>query len=725
MKALRKDFKRFIASFMVLMMIISLVPLKPLADSGDKGVKIWLRIEGDDKTLVELAEFHVEAKDISYVDGLEDLDAEKPLLIHAIVMALENVGIDVKDPNVFSAQGGFIGGIGDYSSETGGWMYLINGEMATSGVTEYELKENDIIDLYYVSDWTNYSIGKLEASKEMVNVGEEITFTFTAKKEEWGVDHEYEPVENGIITLGDRKYKTDENGQVKVTLEEAGTYTVLADKQLEKGNIVRPRPLTIEVKEEIKEENRIFVEEAIEHSIDWLIKNNEVNEWVVLELARANREIPKESLLDFKKEIEKNKGDFRLITDYAKYTLVASSLGLDGRNLFGFNLVEKIYNHEDVFLQGNNGGAFALLALDSKNYPIPQDAKWTRDRIINKLLESQNEDGGFSLLDGWDSDVDMTAIALQALSNYTNREEVKEAVNKALNYLSLNQDKGGGYLSIWDNVVSESSETIAQVIVALTSLDIDPVNDERFIKDNNLVEKLLSFQLENGGFEHNIGEGVSSISTEQALRGLVAYNRFINNEIKFFNMTDAKIIEIPEKEIKIDFVDLDKASNWAKEYIIKAGKLGLIQGKGNNIFDPQGDLTRAEFATLLVNLLNIEDNIDGQEVFLDVKPGAWYYEAVMKAYKAGIVKGDGVKYFPNNPITREEMAVMLTRALNLSTEEKHNIKDMDTASLWAREAINVMYELGIMEGYNNLFRPKDKVTREMAATIIIRVYELD
>ncbi len=95
------------------------------------------------------------------------------------------------------------------------------------------------------------------------------------------------------------------------------------------------------------------------------------------------------------------------------------------------------------------------------------------------------------------SDVDMTAMALQALSNYQDKEEVKIATNKALDYLSKNQGKDGGYENEW---VGDSSESVAQVLIALTSLDINPTEDERFVKDGNLVDKLLSFQLEDGGF---------------------------------------------------------------------------------------------------------------------------------------------------------------------------------------------------------------------------------
>ena len=237
----------------------------------------------------------------------------------------------------------------------------------------------------------------------------------------------------------------------------------------------------------------------------------------------------------------------------------------------------------------------------------------------------------------------------------------------------------------------------------------------------------MSFNAKDGGFIHNIGEESSAYSTEQALRALVGYNRFLNKDFKFFHMKDAKLIEFPE-EIKsnINFSDIDKASNWAKDSIIKAGNLGLISGRGDNKFAPKDNITRGEFAKLLVNLLELETSNEGKEVFIDVKTTDWYYEDIMKAYGAGIIKGSGNKFLPGNTITREEMAVMIYRALSLAKEvETQGIKDINEVSNWAIDGVNLVYELGIMTGDKGKFNPKGNVTREMAATIIVRISELD
>ena len=470
----------------------------------------------------------------------------------------------------------------------------------------------------------------------------------------------------------------------------------------------------------------VFAEDKLVKSMDsgakWLIENDEIDSWAIMDLARMDKEIPETSLIEFREEIKASKGEFKSAIDYAKYSIVASSLGLDATDLFGYNFIEKIYDNEDIFVQGYNGGVFALIALDSKNYDIPNDAKWIRENIILELLAGQKEDGGFGWTKDMGSDVDMTAMALQALSNYQDKEEVKIATNKALDYLSKNQGKDGGYENEW---VGDSSESVAQVLIALTSLDINPTEDERFVKDGNLVDKLLSFQLEDGGFGNKKEEGSSGLTTEQALRGLVSYNRYVNEDFKLYDMKDAKLVEFPAKA-KVNFSDIDKASNWAKESINKVAELELMSGKGNNLFDPKGDITRAEFATILSNLLKLERTNEGEEVFTDVKSDAWYYDAVMKVSEAGIVEGNGNKFLPKDPITREEMAVMITRALALDTVvEGEEIKDIDEAHDWAEYSIKLMSHLSIMKGDNGKFNPKGKVTREMSATIIVRVSELN
>ena len=136
-------------------------------------------------------------------------------------------------------------------------------------------------------------------------------------------------------------------------------------------------------------------------------------------------------------------------------------------------------------------------------------------------------------------------MALQALSNYKDKTIIKEDgtkvvvkdyIDRALSVLSNMQLENGGYTS-WG---SENVESAAQVLVALTSLGIDPKTDERFIKgDGNwLVSNIMEYQTNDGGFEHIKGNGTNGMATDQATYALVAYKRFVEGKSKLYDMSD-------------------------------------------------------------------------------------------------------------------------------------------------------------------------------------------
>lgn len=113
-------------------------------------------------------------------------------------------------------------------------------------------------------------------------------------------------------------------------------------------------------------------------------------------------------------------------------------------------------------------------------------------------------------------------MALQALSNYISRDEVKSAAESAVEWLSKAQTSNGGFE--FGNV--ESSESSAQVIIALTSLGIDPL-DERFVKkEGNVLDALIKHISSDGGFEHIVGQQSNYIATHQGLMALSAMSVF-------------------------------------------------------------------------------------------------------------------------------------------------------------------------------------------------------
>lgn len=163
----------------------------------------------------------------------------------------------------------------------------------------------------------------------------------------------------------------------------------------------------------------------------------------------------------------------------------------------------------------------------------------TRESLVELILSDQvKADGGWALegATAEASDVDMTAMAIQALAPYyKTNANVKSAVDKALGLLSTMQQPDGGYAS-WGTV---NSESCAQVIVALTALGIDPTVDSRFIKNGiSVLDALCSYYVTGGGFSHTSGEGRDGMATEQGYYALAAYYRFVNKQNRLYDMTD-------------------------------------------------------------------------------------------------------------------------------------------------------------------------------------------
>lgn len=260
------------------------------------------------------------------------------------------------------------------------------------------------------------------------------------------------------------------------------------------------------------------------------------NEWTVITLKRAGASNCKSYydsyLKNLKTTLVKNKGKLpsAKATDYARVCIALSALGKNAAKFEGYNLIKNITNVDEVTKQGLNGTVYALLALDAANY---KDSKGTRTTLINSLLSSQLADGGFALR-GKTADADMTAMILTALAPYYNkREEVKKVVDEALNTLSFMQQSNGSFYSM--NACN--AESNAQVIMALTALQINPRKDARFIKNGrSVMDALLSFKTTSGQYKHTIDGKSNAIATIQAGYALTAYRRMVNKKSPFFQI---------------------------------------------------------------------------------------------------------------------------------------------------------------------------------------------
>lgn len=163
----------------------------------------------------------------------------------------------------------------------------------------------------------------------------------------------------------------------------------------------------------------------------------------------------------------------------------------------------------------------------------------------------------------------------------------------------------------------------------------------------------------------------------------------------------------------------DTTGHWGQSSIDRWAQLGILNGKGDGKFDPNGSMTRAEFAQMLVNMMGYTEK--AENVFNDVPAGSWYEDAMLKLVAAGVLNGTGAgKADPNGRITREQTAVLLCRAFGIkpSPDATLTFKDSASVSDWARDAVAALAERGMMNGIgNNTAAPKLNINRASVAQL--------
>lgn len=176
--------------------------------------------------------------------------------------------------------------------------------------------------------------------------------------------------------------------------------------------------------------------------------------------------------------------------------------------------------------------------------------------------------------------------------------------------------------------------------------------------------------------------------------------------------------------VPVKFSDLDLTA-WAKSDIQALAARGIVNGVSADSFAPKKDVTRAEFAKMLVQALKLQAG-EASNPFSDVQEGQWYYEAVVTAYALGIVKGntDGT-FGVQDKISRQDMAVMTYRALSAaglsvtSASAAPAFKDASAIAAYAQEAVSAMQQAGIINGMaDGTFAPAATANRAQAAVIL-------
>ena len=321
-------------------------------------------------------------------------------------------------------------------------------------------------------------------------------------------------------------------------------------------------------------------------------------------------------------------------------------------------------------------------------------------------------------------------------NKFTSLNDIEKLYCEAMSLYKLNNIS---YLSMYDEVLEPYAE-----ILGLTAN-----TDYIFLKNSDTaVRDIVTRQMK---LQKDTFESVDELKS--VLSSAVSYYKSIQNQPVISGGSSggssgggggsskgsSSIIPIvkenvPQKENindnkdDIEFTDIRNVE-WAEDAIKTLALKGVISGVGDNLFEPNRAVTRAEFLKMLLSALELTDN-NADCDFDDVEKKAWYYPYVATAQSIGITSGIGDnKFGVNELITRQEMAVFIHRAairayIPVTDKSGDIFDDEDDIATWAKRSVTLMRGAGIINGVGeNSFAPLNNATRAEAAKVIHGLYQ--
>lgn len=299
-----------------------------------------------------------------------------------------------------------------------------------------------------------------------------------------------------------------------------------------------------------------------------------------------------------------------------------------------------------------NSHVWSILALASAGQPIPQ-----ADKARQWLLSRQNDDGGFGWIEGMASDADDTAVAIQALVVMGEEPAGSAAIGRALQYLKKCQGNDGGFTPGDEWMGSKTNAaTDAWVLQGLIAAGENPVGEAWTINENNPVTHLLSLQNSDGSFKWTNGVDSSPVT-------MTAYAVIALSQKPFPLQADngAGPVTVPDTA---RFLDLP-VTYWAYTPIMNLVQKGILSGYPDGTFQPDKTVSRAEFTLYILGGLDQrEDSREGTHTFPDLSAEHWAYRYVQLSADKGYITGmpDG-SFRPDGAISGAELATILVKAL--------------------------------------------------------------
>ncbi|MGG1636088.1 S-layer homology domain-containing protein [Paenibacillus sp. NRS-1760] len=439
----------------------------------------------------------------------------------------------------------------------------------------------------------------------------------------------------------------------------------------------------------------------------------------------------------------------------------------DGSEVRGEKAINITNQTSDGGNNGGSGGGITEPALENPALYEPKKSELTIDSALNSLTASLDRNQiAKKAAEFLKAEQAGTILTIDVPGNHT-RYEVRIpldalsglAANKPDSIVSI-RSKFGSYewpvSMLNSNDMKGKVDADAVLIVSMVKANEDKLQQLDAALSGNGVKRIsdiidykATLKTKDAEYDnHSIGSIERTLTVDKVIRNfneatVVSYDPE-TGAIRFvpavFTVMDGKTVATIKHYSNGMYVIIegsktfeDMRGHWAQKDVETLASKLIVNGKTNQVYDPEGKVTRAEFASLLVRSLGLNNN-GAAQVFDDVAAAKWYAADVSTAVQHGLVQGVGNnKFNPEAFITREQMAVMIMKAVQLiqgntsagsnsSSTSLAAFADQDQLSGFAREAVQAVINAGIMNGKSETtIAPKDTASRAQTAVMLKRV----
>ncbi|CAM4214619.1 hypothetical protein FHS16_000389 [Paenibacillus endophyticus] len=676
---------------------------------------------------------------------------EPATALDLLKQALDQAAPKINYKIVDSSFGAYVSSINGEAAGTfggwDGWMYEVNGVAPSVGASAYELKNDDVVRFYY-SRWPAISTaaqivnGATNPSVEVTLVGDE----FTAAADDianWDINIGSTELQVSSLVKDGNKVTIALGGTAKggaVTIKALGA-ALVGGNDSESISVIVPRVISSNDDQTIainENENAVLVTDSgtgmLTNNVKLTFESAALPK-IIAERGNTRLEIPahtavtsiwnKELLLPKALNMEDSGLNAKLNTVLASSNKKIDSV--DARLQIGGNGDIQFSQHVTLTIKGQGSKEAGFVDHAGVFTPIKKYADSTV-QTDDVYAYSQNGD----LIIQTKHFTEFLAYTTSALSTGGGGGlPIAQSITLSVEKRSINE---ADFVTPYAFTIAEGDTAFAALQKALDqkglSLNYSGTGATIYVQ---AIGGLAQFDKGAGsgwmysvnGVFPKVSAGVYTLKNGDVLRW--QYTTNLGEDLGAPNASEENGGQQPG-QTPTEYSDQTEISAWALEAVTKATELGFMNGTStvNPKFEPKRQLTRAEFAALVVKYSGAEQ-VQADSGFKDVTKQNWYYGYVAAAKEKGLMSGvTGTTFSPNAPITRQEMAAVLVRLKDLVDDHAPQaaIKDKDAVSAWAIPFVNVAYQKGLMTGDQGMFNPQALVTREMAAVTIIRLHEL-